>query len=181
MPYMVIYDGLCNLCATGVQLLEQLDRGRQFCYAPMQDASTLAQWGIPPEQVELGMILIDLEHPERRWQGSAAIEQIAALLPGGELWLAFYRNFPGLKLLGDRGYEQIRDHRYEWFGRRNTPYLCALLAAGHRDPQQKVNACALQVLHDHRRCAFLSALWVYLRLDSRFAFEFPWGELGSSC
>jgi predicted DCC family thiol-disulfide oxidoreductase YuxK len=125
MPYLVIYDGLCNLCATGVQLLERLDRGRQFCYAPMQDASTLAQWGIPPEQVELGMILIDLEHPERRWQGSAAIEQIAALLPSGEVWLALYRNFPGLKFLGDRGYEQIRDHRYEWFGCRNTLYLSA--------------------------------------------------------
>jgi len=125
MPYMVIYDGLCNLCATGVQLLEQLDRGRQFCYAPMQDASTLAQWGIPPEQVELGMILIDLEHPERRWQGSAAIEQIAALLPSGEVWLALYRNFPGLKFLGDLGYKQIRDHRYEWFGCRNTLYLSA--------------------------------------------------------
>jgi predicted DCC family thiol-disulfide oxidoreductase YuxK len=135
MPYMVIYDGLCNLCATGVQLLEQLDRGRQFCYAPMQDASTLAQWGIPPEQVELGMILIDLEHPERRWQGSAAIEQIAALLPGGEVWLALYRNFPGLKVLGDRGYEQIRDHRYEWFGRRNTPYLSVYPACvSCRDP-----------------------------------------------
>jgi predicted DCC family thiol-disulfide oxidoreductase YuxK len=125
MPYMVIYDGLCNLCATGVQLLEQLDRGRQFCYAPMQDASTLVQWGIPPEQVELGMILIDLEHPERRWQGSAAIEQIAALLPSGEVWLALYRNFPGLKFLGDLGYKQIRDHRYEWFGCRNTLYLSA--------------------------------------------------------
>ena len=125
MPYLVIYDGLCNLCATGVQLLEQLDRGQRFCYAPMQDASTLAQWGIPPEQVELGMILIDLEHPERRWQGSAAIEQIAALLPSGEVWLALYRNFPGLKFLGDLGYKQIRDHRYEWFGCRNTLYLSA--------------------------------------------------------
>lgn len=125
MPYLVIYDGLCNLCATGVQLLEQLDRGQRFCYAPMQDASTLAQWGIPPEQVELGMILIDLEHSERRWQGSAAIEQIAALLPSGEVWLALYRNFPGLKFLGDLGYKQIRDHRYEWFGCRNTLYLSA--------------------------------------------------------
>ncbi|MGY2715374.1 hypothetical protein ACVWXV_002337 [Thermostichus sp. OS-CIW-21] len=30
-------------------------------------------------------------------------------------------------------------------------------------------------------CFFERPLWVYLRLDSRFAFEFPWGELGSSC
>lgn len=125
MAYLVIYDGLCNLCASGVKFLEQLDRGQRFCYAPMQDTSTLAEWGIQPAEVELGMILIDLEQPERRWQGSAAVEQIAALLPGGELWLALYRSIPGLKRLGDRGYAQIRDHRYEWFGRRDTLYLSA--------------------------------------------------------
>ena len=125
MPYLVIYDGLCNLCTNGVKLLEQLDRGQRFRYAPMQDTATLAQWGIPPEQMELGMIVIDLEQPERRWQGSDAVEHIAALLPSGSLWLALYRNLPGLKLLGDWGYAQIRDHRYEWFGRRDTLYLPA--------------------------------------------------------
>jgi hypothetical protein len=51
------------------------------------------------------------------------------------VWLALYRNFPGLKFLGDRGYEQIRDHRYEWFGRRNTLYLSAYPACvACRDP-----------------------------------------------
>lgn len=125
MPYLVIFDGLCNLCTNGVKVLEQLDRGQRFCYAPMQDTSTLAEWGIQPADVELGMILIDLQQPDQRWQGSAAAEQIAALLPGGDLWLAFYRGLPGLKNLGDRGYEQIRDHRYEWFGRRDTLYSSA--------------------------------------------------------
>jgi predicted DCC family thiol-disulfide oxidoreductase YuxK len=135
MSYLVIYDGLCNLCSNGVKLLEQLDRGQRFCYAPMQDTSTLAQWGIQPTDVELGMILIDLEHPDQKWQGSAAAEQIAALLPSGELWLALYRGIPGLKLLGDRSYEQIRDHRYEWFGRRDTLYPSAYPAcAPCQDP-----------------------------------------------
>ncbi len=123
--YLVIYDGLCHLCANGVRFLEHLDRGQRFCYAPMQATSVLAQWGIQPEEVEGGMIVIDLEHPQRRWQGSAAVEQIAALLPGGDLGLTLYRSIPGLKFLGDRGYEQIRDHRYAWFGRRNTLYESA--------------------------------------------------------
>ncbi|MEN9224813.1 MAG: DCC1-like thiol-disulfide oxidoreductase family protein [Thermostichus sp. HHBFW_bins_43] len=122
MLYLVIYDGLCNLCSNGVQLLERLDRGQRFCYAPMQDAPTLARWDIAPDQCELGMILVDMQRPEQRWQGSAAAEKIADLLPGGRLWLALYRGIPGLKPLGDRGYEHIRDHRYEWFGRRDTLY-----------------------------------------------------------
>ncbi|MEN9202839.1 MAG: DCC1-like thiol-disulfide oxidoreductase family protein [Thermostichus sp. DG_1_6_bins_120] len=125
MNYLIIYDGLCNLCANGVKLLEQLDRGQRFCYAPMQDVSVLSRWGIQPADVELGMILIDLQQPERRWQGAAAAEQIAALLPGGDLGLAFYRGLPGLKTLADRGYAQIRDHRYAWFGRRDTLYRSA--------------------------------------------------------
>jgi predicted DCC family thiol-disulfide oxidoreductase YuxK len=141
MPYLVIYDGLCNLCSNGVKLLEQLDRGQRFCYAPMQDALTLAEWGIPPADVELGMILISLEHPEQRWQGSAAAEQIAALLPSGDLWLALYRGIPGLKNLGDRGYEQIRDHRYEWFGRRDTLYQSAYPVCARCQERDPVATC----------------------------------------
>ncbi|MCJ2541846.1 thiol-disulfide oxidoreductase DCC family protein [Thermostichus vulcanus] len=137
MRYLVIFDGLCNLCANGVKVLEHLDRGQRFCYAPMQDASTLAEWGIQPADVELGMILIDLEQSNQRWQGAAAAEQIAALLPGGDLWLSLYRGIPGLKPLANQGYAQIRDHRYKWFGRRDTLYPSAYPVCGRcqgRDP-----------------------------------------------
>ena len=72
--YLVIYDGNCNLCTTLVQLLEQLDRGGQFRYAPMQDESTLAEFGVSAADCELGMSLIDTEQPDRRWQGSDADE-----------------------------------------------------------------------------------------------------------
>lgn len=122
MSYLVIYDGLCNLCSNGVKLLEQMDGGQRFVYAAMQETDTLAQWEISPEDCELGMILIDLEQPDQRWQGSAAVEQIAHLLPSGGVWLGLYRGIPGMKGWGDRAYEQVRDHRYDWFGRRDHVY-----------------------------------------------------------
>ena len=120
MKYQVVYDSKCNLCSTFAQLLKQFDREQTFTYMPMQDEAALAKYGITPSDCEAGMILIDNKNPERRWQGSAAAEEIACLLPLGEAFIAAYRAIPGMKWLGDRSYEQIRDNRYQWFGERKN-------------------------------------------------------------
>lgn len=125
MTYYVIYDGNCNLCTTLVQLLETLDKGQMFRYAPMQDEETLQRWGITPQDCEMGMILIDAQAPERRWQGSAAAEEIGRLLPLGDVFVTAYRSLPGLKWVGDRVYEQMRDNRYTLFGKRSSTYKTA--------------------------------------------------------
>lgn len=128
MSYYVIYDGNCNLCTSLVQLLETLDKGQMFRYAPMQDEETLKRWGITPQDCELGMILIDANAPKKRWQGSAAAEEIGRLLPLGDVFVTAYRSLPGLKWAGDRVYEQIRDNRYSWFGKRSSTYKTAYAA-----------------------------------------------------
>ncbi|MEL6929086.1 MAG: DCC1-like thiol-disulfide oxidoreductase family protein [Cyanobacteria bacterium J06600_6] len=121
MPkYKIVYDSKCNLCSTFAQLLKQFDREQTFSYIPMQDRSGLAAYGITPDDCEAGMILIDTQNPASQWQGSEAAEEIANLLPLGETFVAAYRGIPGMKWLGDRSYEQIRDHRYEWFGERKN-------------------------------------------------------------
>lgn len=125
MNYNVIYDGNCHLCATLVQLLETLDRGQQFHYISMQDRESLQQFGITAEECEMGMILIDVKAPERRWQGSNAAEEIGRLLPVGNVFVAAYRAMPGMKWAGDRIYEQVRDNRYLLFGKRSSNYQSA--------------------------------------------------------
>lgn len=122
MPYYVVYDGNCNLCVSLVQLLEQLDKGSLFSYIPMQDEANLKSLGITAQDCELGMILIDATNPTQRWQGSNAAEEIGNLLPLGHLFVSAYRALPGLKWSGDRVYEQIRDHRYTLFGKRDRLY-----------------------------------------------------------
>lgn len=129
MTYQIIYDGCCNLCVSLVQVLEQLDRGQRFHYVPMQDHQTLSRWQITTQDCEGGMILLWEEAPEIRWQGSAAAEEIARLWPVGGAVIALYRGLPGLKWLGDRLYEQIRDHRYLLFGQRSQLYVSAYLVA----------------------------------------------------
>ena len=120
--YFVIYDGNCNLCSNLVQALEQIDRGDRFSYIPMQDTVELAQFGITPQDCELGVILINVENPSQRWQGTAAAEEIARLLPVASPIVSAYRAIPGLKAVGDRIYEQVRDNRYALFGKRETVY-----------------------------------------------------------
>ncbi|MEY3869445.1 MAG: hypothetical protein RLZZ338_3336 [Cyanobacteriota bacterium] len=122
MSYHVIYDGNCNLCVSLVQVLEKLDQGNLFQYVPMQDTETLRQFDVTEEDCELGMILIDAENRDRRWQGSNAAEEIGRLLPTGEIFINAYRALPGVKWMGDRVYEQIRDHRYTLFGKRDKLY-----------------------------------------------------------
>lgn len=122
MNYLIIYDGKCNLCVTFTQLLESFDRANRFNYVPMQNVEVLQQYGITPEDCEMGMILINQQSPNQRWQGSDAAEEIVNLLPMGQAFITAYRALPGMKLLGDRTYEQIRDNRYQWFGGRKQTY-----------------------------------------------------------
>ncbi len=128
--YAVIYDGNCNLCVTLVQLLEKLDGGdspdkklrQRFIYVPMQDEKTLATFNVTAQDCELGMILINLENREQRWQGSDAAEEIGHLLPMGALFVQAYRAMPGAKSIGDKTYEYVRDNRYSLFGKRTETY-----------------------------------------------------------
>lgn len=122
MKYYVIYDGNCNLCVTLVQLLENLDKGEQFSYIPMQDEENLRKLAITSNDCEKGMILVNARQPQQRWQGSDAAEEIGRLLPAGDVFVSAYRALPGLKWGGDRVYEQIRDHRYRLFGKRSEIY-----------------------------------------------------------
>jgi predicted DCC family thiol-disulfide oxidoreductase YuxK len=88
----------------------------------MQDEDVFSQFDITADDCQMGMILIDSEQPEQRWQGSNAAEEILRLLPLGDAFIAAYRAIPGMKWTGDRAYEQIRDRRYDLFGKRNSTY-----------------------------------------------------------
>ncbi|MBR8827218.1 MAG: DUF393 domain-containing protein [Gomphosphaeria aponina SAG 52.96 = DSM 107014] len=132
--YYVIYDGNCNLCVTFTQLLESFDKGQLFNYIPMQDTATLKQFSISEADCALGMILIDATNPEKRWQGSEAAAEITRLLPMGNIFIAAYRSLPGIKWIGDRTYTQIRDHRYQWFGKRDATYYSTFCQSCNHTP-----------------------------------------------
>ena len=121
--YYVIYDGNCNLCVNLVKFLENLDQGKIFSYAPMQDTETLSSLDLTIDDCQKGMILVSTYQPQQKWQGSDAAEEIGKLLPTGELFINFYRALPGLKTMGDNFYSYIRDNRYDLFGQRDRTYV----------------------------------------------------------
>jgi predicted DCC family thiol-disulfide oxidoreductase YuxK len=43
----------------------------------------------------------------------------------GAVFVEAYRRMPGVKPTGDRLYEQVRDNRYQWFGKRDRLYESA--------------------------------------------------------
>lgn len=122
MQYYVIYDGNCNLCVNLVQVLEKLDQGKLFVYKPMQDEISLTKFAISQADCQKGMILINAQQPQQRWQGSDAAEEIGKLLPMAEGFVNLYRNLPLLKNWGDDFYRYIRDNRYQLFGERKETY-----------------------------------------------------------
>lgn len=122
IKHYVIYDGNCNFCVTFTQFLETFDKGKLFSYFPMQDKDSLQKFNISPKDCELGMILINSNNYDQRWQGSSAAEKIVELLPNGELFINAYRAISGLKWLGERTYLQVRDNRYNWFGSQEKTY-----------------------------------------------------------
>ena len=71
----------------------------------------------------------------RKVGGKVAMQQeeITNLLPMGNVFIATYRSLPGMKWIGDRAYEQIRDNRYNWFGKRDStitlPILLVVMSA----------------------------------------------------
>jgi predicted DCC family thiol-disulfide oxidoreductase YuxK len=138
LMYHVIYDGNCNLCVNFTRLLEQFDRGQIFNYIPMQETTILESFGITSQDCQMGMILINGNDISQRWQGSVAAEEIINLLPMGEIFILAYRSLPGAKWLGDRTYEQIRDHRYQLFGGREETYY-PIYPFGCSSPNQEKN------------------------------------------
>jgi hypothetical protein len=45
---------------------------------------------------------------------------------------------PGMKWMGDRIYEQVRDNRYSLFGKRSSPYTSAYPIGCQVTPDSKV-------------------------------------------
>lgn len=117
MTATVIYDGNCNLCITFVKLLERLDRGQMFAFVPMQESETLTFLQITVKEMDHGVILLK---GKEKFQGTAAIQAIGEILPGGRVLVDLYTQLPGAKSVGDQGYSWVKDNRYQLFGQCPT-------------------------------------------------------------
>ena len=118
---IILFDGICNLCANSVRFVARRDHTKQFRFAPLQsDAATrlLEQHKYVQEKLSSVLLIAD----DRLYEKSAAAMQIAKRLDAP--WPVFYYLFFWIPpILADPIYDFIGNRRYKWFGTKESCWV----------------------------------------------------------
>jgi len=127
-PYIIIFDGECNLCNGAVNFIINRDPNCKFAFAPLQ--GQFAQGYIKLHGLEPLMFntLFLIKDDNRYIRSDAAIE-IAKELSGQWKWLRLFTFIP--KPIRDFCYQLLAKNRYKIFGRRDSCLLPST-AISHR-------------------------------------------------
>lgn len=125
---LLIFDGVCVLCSSGVQWMLKRDPEGKTRFAAIQDEiprALYAHYGLDADQFDSFMVLAD-GRPHLKWAGAIAA---ARTLPAPWSWLAVAgRLVPGF--IGDALYDVVQRNRLRWFGRRSDCMVPSEKTAG---------------------------------------------------
>jgi predicted DCC family thiol-disulfide oxidoreductase YuxK len=116
-PPLILFDGVCNLCAWAVRFIIERDPAGVFRFASLQSElgqRLLAEHGIDPSRTD-SFVLVE--------NGVAFTESTAALRVARRLRYAWPLCYAGIvlpRVLRDPVYRFIARHRYRWFGKQET-------------------------------------------------------------
>ena len=116
-PYLILFDGVCNLCNQAVDFIIRRDRQKLFKFAALQDPSVkpiLDKFGINNEYLDS---LILIKGAEIYFRSRAALEIAKKLQQPWPLWYAGIVVPSGIR---DFFYDWIAKFRYRIFGKKNT-------------------------------------------------------------
>lgn len=115
---LVIFDGHCVLCSSGVQWMLNRDPHGTARFAAVQDTIPRAlyrHYGLDPDLFDTFMVLAD-GTPHTKWRGLLAASRT---MPAPWSWLGTLgRIVPNG--IGDRIYDWVQRNRIGWFGARDT-------------------------------------------------------------
>ena len=114
---LVLFDGVCNLCAGVVRFVIERDREARFRFAPLQSelGRTLQrEHGIDPDALDT-FVLVDADGTATR--STAVLRMLREL---GRPWRWLYPLCFVPRPLRDALYGVLARNRYRWFGRRET-------------------------------------------------------------
>lgn len=118
---LIIFDGECVLCSSGVQFMMKRDPKGKTKFAVIQDPLPRALYhhcGLNPDTFDTFMVLADGK-PFLRWRG---VCKAARLLPAPWKWLgATGRLVPDV--IGDAVYDFVQRNRIGWFGARDVCFV----------------------------------------------------------
>lgn len=112
---IVYFDGYCNVCNRFIDFLIRRDRKRRLKYAPLQGRT--AEKNLPAQYTSQATTMLFQDGDKLYVESSAAIRTIAAL--GGVFSLmSIFLLVPAF--VRDGVYRWVANHRYLWFGKRDT-------------------------------------------------------------
>ena len=113
---ILFFDGMCNLCNSGVQFIIKRDKKKIFLFAPLQsETGREAIANIAPEYRKSPDSLI-LYYNGRYYTRSGAALHICRLLGG--MWQVLYAGIIIPGVVRDAVYDLVARNRYKWFGKR---------------------------------------------------------------
>jgi predicted DCC family thiol-disulfide oxidoreductase YuxK len=113
--YIVIFDGVCNLCNASVRFIVKRDRHRIFLFTPQQSETgkrLMEKAGLDPGKIE-SIVLLEVNCVYLR---STAALRISSRLR--RCWPLSGIFFIVPTCIRDAIYRYIASSRYRWFGRR---------------------------------------------------------------
>ena len=119
-PHIIVFDGVCNLCSTGVQFIVRRDRDAYFRFASIQSDIGQAIYranGLDPENPQSILVVSESGALIR---SDAAIE-IARHLNGFWRVLVVFKFLP--RWFRDWAYGVVAHNRYRWFGKKESCML----------------------------------------------------------
>lgn len=127
MTDIVIFDGVCNLCARSVQFILRHESGPYCRFSPLQSAAgarLLVSHGFSPANVESFVLISD----GKVYTRSTAALRVARHFKGAWQLLRVFWLVP--RPLRDLLYDWVARNRYSWFGKADscmvaTPELSA--------------------------------------------------------
>lgn len=118
---VILFDGVCNLCARSVQLVIRNDRDGVFRFASLQSAiaqDLLQQFDYRHE--ELGSVLLIMDG--KLYRKSRAALNIARRMD--KLWPALYYLLIWIpRFIADPVYDFVGNRRYQWFGKKASCWV----------------------------------------------------------
>lgn len=113
---IILFDGVCNLCNSSINLIIDLDRKKQFKFTSLQSEKGLEllkshELNITPETIIL------LEN-NKVYQKSEAVLRVCKKLIFPLPILYFFIIIP--KGIRDYVYDTVAANRYKWFGRKEA-------------------------------------------------------------
>jgi predicted DCC family thiol-disulfide oxidoreductase YuxK len=117
---IVLFDGICNLCNSSVQLIIENDSKNLFQFASLQSAfgQKFLQENNLPDDAFKSIVLID---GEKFYTKSEAALRIGKELDGLYKVLRIFLWTP--KFIRDFVYDYIAKNRYKWYGKRDSCWI----------------------------------------------------------